>query len=67
MTAPSYSSFPESLESVLYAWRITGDPKWREYNWDIFKAIANSHNASFPYAGVTNVNQPGSFTGTIDR
>lgn len=30
---------PETAESLLYMWRITGDPKYREWGWDMFRSF----------------------------
>ncbi|ETO11996.1 hypothetical protein RFI_25381, partial [Reticulomyxa filosa] len=32
---------PETLETMFYLWRLTGDNKWREYGWNIFQSIEN--------------------------
>ncbi|KAJ6605386.1 glycoside hydrolase [Mycena vulgaris] len=34
-----YMLRPEISESVFLAWRLTGDPRYRAYAWDIFSAI----------------------------
>ena len=30
---------PEAVESLYYMWRLTGEQKYREWGWDIFKAF----------------------------
>ncbi|KAJ2875612.1 mannosyl-oligosaccharide alpha-1,2-mannosidase [Coemansia asiatica] len=30
---------PETVESFFILWRITGEPKWREFGWRVFEAI----------------------------
>lgn len=30
---------PETVESLLYMWRITGDPIYREWGWEMFKSF----------------------------
>ncbi|KAJ2635924.1 mannosyl-oligosaccharide alpha-1,2-mannosidase [Coemansia sp. RSA 1286] len=30
---------PETIESLLILWRITGEAKWREYGWRIFESF----------------------------
>ncbi|KAJ9142100.1 alpha-1,2-Mannosidase [Pleurostoma richardsiae] len=30
---------PETVESLFYMWRITGDPKYREWGWEMFKSF----------------------------
>ncbi|KAG6003519.1 hypothetical protein E4U21_001919 [Claviceps maximensis] len=32
---------PETVESLFYMWRITGDVKYREWGWDMFKSFVN--------------------------
>lgn len=32
---------PETVESLFYMWRITGDVKYREWGWEMFKSFAN--------------------------
>ncbi|KAJ5976138.1 mannosyl-oligosaccharide alpha-1-2-mannosidase 1B [Penicillium waksmanii] len=55
---PSYRSYPEPLESIWYAYRITGDTRWQDYNWEIFQALNTTRSKSVPYAEITDVNAP---------
>ncbi|KAH7391793.1 glycoside hydrolase [Pyrenochaeta sp. MPI-SDFR-AT-0127] len=32
---------PETVESLLYMWRITGDETYREWGWEMFEAFVN--------------------------
>lgn len=32
---------PETVESLFYMWRITGDAKYREWGWDMFRSFMN--------------------------
>jgi endoplasmic reticulum Man9GlcNAc2 1,2-alpha-mannosidase len=32
---------PETVESLFYMWRITGDVRYREWGWDMFKSFMN--------------------------
>lgn len=32
---------PETVESLFYMWRITEDPKYREWGWEMFKSFVN--------------------------
>lgn len=59
---------PEHIESVFYGHRITGDPRWAEYNWQIFQAIQSTAKNDIAYATVNNVNQPfgGSMSNNLD-
>ncbi|KAJ6033872.1 mannosyl-oligosaccharide alpha-1-2-mannosidase 1B [Penicillium canescens] len=56
---PSYRSYPEPLESIWYAYRITGDTRWQEYNWEIFQALDTHRSAAVPYTEISDVNAPG--------
>ncbi|KAG2153531.1 glycoside hydrolase family 47 protein [Suillus bovinus] len=49
---------PETVESIFIAFRLTGDPKYRDYGWAIFQAI--EQHCRIPtggYASVINVDQ----------
>lgn len=47
---------PETVESLFYMWRITGDVKYREWGWEMFKSFAN----------YTAVEDRGGFTSLLD-
>jgi hypothetical protein len=47
---------PETVESLFYMWRITGDEIYREWGWDMFKAFLN----------YTAVDEGGGFTSLSD-
>ncbi|KAG6146660.1 hypothetical protein E4U28_000133 [Claviceps purpurea] len=47
---------PETVESLFYMWRITGDVKYREWGWDMFKSFVN----------YTSVEDEGGFTSLSD-
>jgi hypothetical protein len=32
---------PETVESLFYMWRITGEEKYRDYGWEMFKSFMN--------------------------
>lgn len=53
-----WASFPEAIESWFYAHRITGDPRWAEYVWEVFLAINGTARNSVAFATVDNVNMP---------
>ncbi|KAJ5574701.1 mannosyl-oligosaccharide alpha-1-2-mannosidase 1B [Penicillium hetheringtonii] len=55
---PSYRSYPEPIESFWYAYRITGDTRWQDYNWEIFQALNTTRSKSVPYAEISDVNAP---------
>ncbi|KAL6307730.1 glycoside hydrolase [Sparassis latifolia] len=49
---------PETVESLFIAFRLTGDPKYREYGWNIFQAIEKHCRVeSGGYASVLNVDR----------
>jgi len=56
---------PEEIESIFYAYRITGDARWAEYNWEIFQAINETARNDVAFATVDNVNMP--FGGTMSN
>ncbi|KAB5580078.1 endoplasmic reticulum mannosyl-oligosaccharide 1,2-alpha-mannosidase [Coniochaeta sp. 2T2.1] len=47
---------PETVESLFYMWRITGDVKYREWGWEMFKSFMN----------YTAVEEGGGFTSLSD-
>ncbi|KAH9926421.1 glycoside hydrolase [Fomitopsis serialis] len=47
---------PETVESLFIAWRLTGDPQYREWGWGIFEAIEkHCRIESGGYASIMNV------------
>ncbi|KAL1611142.1 mannosyl-oligosaccharide alpha-1,2-mannosidase [Nothophoma quercina] len=46
---------PETVESLFYMWRITGDEIYREWGWEMFSAFVN-HTAIEGGLGYTSVN-----------
>lgn len=61
ITDAVYDSFPETIESIFYAYRITGDTKWQDYNWEIFEALVRESTGTVPNAPISDVNVPMSF------
>jgi mannosyl-oligosaccharide alpha-1,2-mannosidase len=59
---------PEAIESIFYAHRITGDPRWADYAWEIFQAINNTARTDVAFATVNNVDMPfgGSMSNSLD-
>ncbi|KAG0188855.1 hypothetical protein DFQ28_004228 [Apophysomyces sp. BC1034] len=51
----NYLLRPETVESVYILYRITGDPKYQEYGWEIFQAIEKNCKTSSAYAAIHNV------------
>jgi mannosyl-oligosaccharide alpha-1,2-mannosidase len=50
-----YKGRPEYIESLFYAWRITGEVRFREWAWDAFEAIEQHCKASYGYAQLADV------------
>ncbi|KAF8186288.1 glycoside hydrolase family 47 protein [Pholiota molesta] len=46
---------PETVESIFYMWRITGDPKWRDRAYEIYRAIERHTRTELGYASVNDV------------
>ncbi|KIW09139.1 uncharacterized protein PV09_00076 [Verruconis gallopava] len=53
-----YNLRPEAVESVFYAYRITGDPRYQDVAWDMFQAIENNTATEFGNAAIQNVTDP---------
>lgn len=52
---PAYKGRPEYVESLFYAWRITGESRYREWAWDAFSALETHCKAPFGYAQLKDV------------
>ncbi|CRG89506.1 mannosyl-oligosaccharide alpha-1,2-mannosidase [Talaromyces islandicus] len=61
ITSPEWDSFPESLESIFYAYRITGETRFQDYNWEIVQSIERQSTATTPSEPISDVNKPKSF------
>ncbi|KAK1775008.1 glycoside hydrolase [Copromyces sp. CBS 386.78] len=61
ITNGQYVLRPEVIESMYYAWRATGDAKYREWAWAAFLAInrTTSVGAGRGYSSVENVDKEG--------
>ncbi|KAH9558161.1 hypothetical protein CY35_07G122600 [Sphagnum magellanicum] len=46
---------PETVESLMYVWRKTGDSKYRDWGWDIFQAFEKQSRTPTGYVGLRNV------------
>ncbi len=46
---------PETVESLFYMWRITGDNMYREWGWEMFKSFVN-YTTVADGAGFTSLN-----------
>eukprot|EP00246_Nothoceros_aenigmaticus_P018189 TRINITY_DN9422_c0_g1_i1.p1 TRINITY_DN9422_c0_g1~~TRINITY_DN9422_c0_g1_i1.p1 ORF type:complete len:176 (-),score=31.32 TRINITY_DN9422_c0_g1_i1:128-655(-) len=47
---------PETVESLMYLWRKTGDQKYRDWGWDIFQAFETQSRIDSGYVGLKDVN-----------
>lgn len=48
---------PEAIESLFYLYRVTKDPRYREYGWEIFQAMEKHARTANGYGTVTDVSQ----------
>lgn len=53
--AKSYVLRPEVLESVFYAYRVTGDKKWQDAAWAAFQSIKKYCKAPLSFAAINDV------------
>ncbi|KAJ3090308.1 hypothetical protein HK102_004163 [Quaeritorhiza haematococci] len=66
-TDPGYASLsllrPETVESIFYMWRLTHDPKYREWGWEIAQNIEKYGRPpnGAGYSGLNNARSPNSF------
>ncbi|KAL6710965.1 hypothetical protein ACN47E_006840 [Coniothyrium glycines] len=63
---PQYKGRPEYVESLFYAWRITGEQRYREWAWEAFTAMEEHCKAPFGYAQLADVYMSGGSTNWID-
>ncbi|KAF2201060.1 seven-hairpin glycosidase [Delitschia confertaspora ATCC 74209] len=55
MTDPHYKLRPEYVESLFYAWRITGDLRYRDWAWEMWVAIEKYCKTDYGFAGLRDV------------
>lgn len=53
----AYRLRPEVVESLFYLYRITKDPKYREYGWEMFQSIEKNARVLHGYATVQDVGE----------
>lgn len=55
-----WGAYPEPIESMWYAYRLTGDTRWQDYAWQAFQAMIKDtqRNPSETFAQLNNVSQP---------
>ncbi|RDX86724.1 Mannosyl-oligosaccharide 1,2-alpha-mannosidase MNS1, partial [Mucuna pruriens] len=47
---------PETIESLFYLWRFTGNKTYQEWAWNIFLAFENNSRVETGYVGLKDVN-----------
>lgn len=57
-TDTQYKGRPEYVESLFYAWRITGQPRYRDWAWEAFSAMEKWCKAPYGYAQLSDVFRP---------
>ncbi|SPO28194.1 related to Mannosyl-oligosaccharide 1,2-alpha-mannosidase IC [Ustilago trichophora] len=53
----SYLNRPETIESVFYMWRITGDPAWQERGWQMFASWVTHCMTDAGFSAIYDVNR----------
>ena len=48
---------PETVESYFLMWRLTKDPKYRDWGWEMVQALDRHCKAEGGYSGIRNVYQ----------
>uniref|UniRef100_A0A7M4G250 alpha-1,2-Mannosidase n=2 Tax=Crocodylus porosus TaxID=8502 RepID=A0A7M4G250_CROPO len=46
---------PEVVESYLYMWRLTHDPKYRQWGWEVVQALEKHCRVEAGYSGIRDV------------
>ncbi|KAL1924216.1 uncharacterized protein VTP21DRAFT_7251 [Calcarisporiella thermophila] len=49
---------PETIESLFYFYRLTGNPKYQDMGWQIFNSIEKYCKTSSAYSGLKDVTDP---------
>lgn len=47
---------PETVESLFYLWRVTGNKTYQEWGWNIFQAFEKNSRIESGYVGLKDVN-----------
>ncbi|WVZ87033.1 hypothetical protein U9M48_033734 [Paspalum notatum var. saurae] len=47
---------PETVESLTYLWRLTGNKTYQDWGWDIFQAFEKNSRIESGYVGLRDVN-----------
>ncbi|MEJ2679266.1 MAG: glycoside hydrolase family 47 protein, partial [Gemmatimonadota bacterium] len=54
-TYPGYPLRPEAIESAYYLWKATGDPRYVEMGWAMFRSIVAYARTDAGYAHLRSV------------
>ena len=49
---------PETVESLFYLWRLTGNKTYQEWGWNIFEAFEKNSRTESGYVGLKDVSFP---------
>jgi mannosyl-oligosaccharide alpha-1,2-mannosidase len=49
---------PETVESLMYLWRLTGNKTYQDWGWDIFQAFEKNSRVESGYVGLRDVGLP---------
>ncbi|RLN85884.1 hypothetical protein BBJ28_00017110 [Nothophytophthora sp. Chile5] len=52
-----YRLRPETIESLFYLYRVTKNPKYREFGWEIFEALEKHAKVKHGYAAILDVTE----------
>ncbi|UZJ52093.1 hypothetical protein CBS101457_001413 [Exobasidium rhododendri] len=52
---PDYRNRPETIESIFYMWRITGDRIWQERGWQMFCSWVTHSMTNVGFSSLSNV------------
>ncbi|KLU85055.1 hypothetical protein MAPG_04087 [Magnaporthiopsis poae ATCC 64411] len=58
INSKNYILRPEAIESVWYMYRITGDKRWQEKGWRMFKAVIKATQTEHGHSAVDGVQYP---------
>ncbi|MQM03728.1 hypothetical protein Taro_036506 [Colocasia esculenta] len=47
---------PETIESLMYLWRVTGNKTYQEWGWNIFQAFERNSRVDSGFVGLRDVN-----------
>lgn len=56
---------PETVESLFYLWRLTGNKTYQEWGWNIFQAFEKNSRIESGYVGLKDV-RTNSILSTLD-